>query len=187
MAELTLTQIYFLQDQGIPMSQLFDATGMKKSEYKQIMKDLGMVVAIGVTPCNAAGHTLRTRHGHCVQCDCGTRNLAFLKRYDETGLVYVARSESIKLTKIGTARDDAAQREYSLNRSGYGGGSDWKIYFVQQCDKAGRVEFNVHKSLMPHNVSRSYWKQDMLVDCAELFNCEVELAIKTIEQFISQR
>ena len=70
MTKLTDSQTKFLGTQGIPLSQVFDATGMKSSEYKQIMKDIGMVVAIGVTPCDASGHTLRTRHcSELFDCD----------------------------------------------------------------------------------------------------------------------
>jgi len=31
-------------------------------------RDLGLWVAYGVAPCDAEGHTLRTRNGHCLQC-----------------------------------------------------------------------------------------------------------------------
>jgi len=183
MTKPTQSQINFLNQQKIPLYQLFDATGLKFTEYKQIMKDLGMVVAVGVTPCNEAGHTLRDRHGHCVQC--GTHNFAFRRRHYDSGVIYLARSESLQLSKVGTTKD-ASGREKSLNRFGYGGSCDWKIQYSKQCDEAGRVEFNVHQALKNHNVSKSYWKQGRLIDCAELFNCGVELAIETIENIISQ-
>lgn len=184
MAKLTLPQACFLIHHKIPLSQVFDATGMKQKEYREVMKDLGMVIAIGLNPCTAREkHTLKDKYGKCVQC--GTHNLAFQKRYNELGFIYVARSEGIGLVKIGTAKD-TAQREYSLNNFGYGGGSDWKIHFTKQCNKYGRIEFEAHQTLMPHNVHRSYWKQNSLVDCNELFDCEVELAIQTIEKVISQ-
>jgi hypothetical protein len=183
MTKLTDNQTKFLKTQGIPLSRVFDATGMKPSEYKPIMKDLGMDVAIGVTPCKEVGHTLRIRGGHCLQC--GTHNLAFLRRYSDEATIYAATSTILKLTKIGTAKD-ASKREYSLNNSRYGDSNDWKIQFTQQCPKAGRIEFEVHQALMPFNVSRSYWKQGNLVDCEELFDCNVELAIATIKQTISK-
>lgn len=183
MTKLTLPQICFLIDQGIPMYQVFDATGIKTGDYKRIMKELGMAVAIGVTPCKKAGHTLRDSGGHCLQC--GTHNIAFRRRYHESGTLYVARSENLGLTKIGTAKV-VGKREYTLNNCGYGGSSDWKMQFTQHCDKVARVELEVHQILKNHNVSKSYWKQDNLVDCSEIFDCEVELAIKAIEQIISQ-
>ena len=182
MAELTPAQNCFLIHHKIPLSQVFDATGMKKKEYKEVMKELGMTIAIGLNPCKARErHTLKDKHGHCVQCK--PVNLAFQKRYNESGFIYIARSESLKLIKIGTAKD-TVKREYSLNNFGYGGCSDWKIMFTEQCNKHGRIEFEAHQALMPHNVRKSYWKQDNLVDCSELFDCEVELAILTIEKII---
>ena len=51
MAELTLAQNSFLIHHKIPLSQVFDATGMKKEEYKELMKELGMTIAIGVNHC----------------------------------------------------------------------------------------------------------------------------------------
>lgn len=184
MAKLTLPQICFLIHYKIPPSQVFDATGMKKKDYEEVMKDLGMTIAIGLNPCKARErHTLKDKYGHCVQC--GTHNFAFQKRYNELGFIYVARSESIKLTKIGTAKDPA-QREYSLNNSGYGGSIDWKIQFTKQCNKYGQIEFEAHQALKIYNVSREYYRQGNLVECSELFNCEVELAIKTIEDTILQ-
>ncbi len=103
------------------------------------MKDLGMTIAIGLNPCTARErHTLKDKYGHCIQC--GTHNLAFQKRFNESGFIYVAKSESLGLIKIGTAKD-IVQREYSLNNWGYGGCSDWKIKFNRQCNKHGRIEF----------------------------------------------
>jgi hypothetical protein len=184
MAELTFAQNCFLIHHKIPLSQVFDATGMKKKEYEEVMKELGMTIAIGVNPCRAIErHTLKDKHGHCVQCK--PVNFAFQKRYNESGYIYVARSESLGLTKIGTAKDPA-RREYSLNNFGYGGCSDWKIIFTRQCNKYGRIEFEAHQALMSHKVHKSYWKQDNWVDCSELFDCEVELAVKTIEDTILQ-
>ena len=146
------------------------------------MKDLGMTIAIGLNPCTARErHTLKDKYGHCVQCE--TNNFAFQKRYNELGFIYVASSESIGLVKIGTAKD-TAKREYSLNNVGYGGCNDWKIQFTQQYEKMGRIEFDVHQSLKTYSVSKEYWRQGNPVECSELFNCSVELAIKTIEDNI---
>src|SRR5260370_12836633 len=156
MAKPSGEELAFVKRHGIPLSQVFDATGMPNERYKKLMRELGMVVAIGVTPCALVRHTLRTRYGHCVQC--GTHNLAFLKRFDEAGDVYVARSKSSALTKIGTA-NDAAERARSLNNFGYGGSNDWNIKFVRRCDKAGRVEVIAHQALERFSASRAYEEQ----------------------------
>jgi hypothetical protein len=182
MTELTLDQILFLGEHGIPISSVFDATGMKRDEYRNAMKELGMIVAVGVNPCTAIErHTLKDKYGKCIQCK--PHNLSFQKRYHESEFIYVARSESTGLIKIGVAKD-TARREYSLNKIEYGRCNDWKIQFNQKCDKTARVEFDVHQSLQTYTVSRCYWRQGSLVHCSELFNCEVELAIKTIKDTI---
>lgn len=68
LAKLTKEQKAFLDRVGVPLSRVFDASGMRTAEYKQAMRDLGMWVAYGASPCEAEGHTLRSRTGHCVQC-----------------------------------------------------------------------------------------------------------------------
>ena len=182
MAKLSPDQLKFLVQHKIPLSQVFDGTDIPRHRHSKLMRGLGMVVAIGVAPCAAAGHTLRTRAGHCAQC--GTHNLAFLRRFDEKGDVYVAKSESSGLIKIGTAQD-ASERAESLNNFGYGGYYDWVIQFVQHCDRAGRVEFKVHKALAQHCVTRTYEKQGNVVNCNELFVCETTLAIATINEILA--
>ena len=149
MAKLTEDQRRFLEEQGVPLSRVFDATGLAQSEYRVIMRALGMQVAYGVAPCGAAGHRLRTSSGHCVQC--GPHNLAFLRRYSEPGEVYVAHSHSASLTKVGTALDSES-RVRRLNELGYGDVHDWELCASRYCANAGRVEFHVHRALSDYRV-----------------------------------
>jgi len=183
MAKFLKDQLEFLEYHGIPLSQVFDATGMSTNDYRRVMDELGMVVAIGVTPCAAAGHTLRTRGGHCAQCK--PANLAFVSRWDNAGDVYVATSESICLTKLGTAQN-AYVRADSLNFYAYGGSSDWEIRFTRYCETAGRVEFLAQQALKRHNVIREYIKQGSLITCQELFDCDTSLAISAIDTAIEK-
>ncbi|MBK7729871.1 MAG: GIY-YIG nuclease family protein [Gammaproteobacteria bacterium] len=174
MATLTADQHRFLEQQQIPVSRVFDATGMRTRDWKAMMHNLGFDVAYGVTPCSNGGHTLRTRYGHCVQC--GTHNLAFLRRYDAPGEVYVAASSQISLRKIGTSKN-ANERISFLNRESYGGASDWRLRHVITCNQAGRVEFVAQRKVQPYRKSRSYNKAGVLTACLELFDCPVEVAI----------
>src|SRR6202161_4571783 len=105
MATLTKEQLDFLYKHEVPLSRVGDATGMRTAEYQKCMKELDLWLAIGVRACKSAGHTLRTRAGHCAQCN--TANLAFLRRYEDKGTVYVAQSHAIALTKVGAASDVA--------------------------------------------------------------------------------
>ncbi len=171
-------QIEFFLRHQIPLSQVFDATGYSRSEYEAIMSELGMIVAIGVSPCARAGHTIRTRAGHCVQC--GTHNLAFLRRFDDAGYVYVASSESLRLVKVGTT-SDADARLSTLNYFGYGGTYDWAMQFVRHCPRAGRIEFLAQQELWRYVVWRDYEKQGESVRCQELFSCTARVAISAVK------
>lgn len=173
MSELNHEQLEFFNHHKIPLSQVFDATGLRHKQYKTIMHQLGMIVAFGVTPCKKAGHTLRDKNGHCIQC--GTHNLSFIRRFDKAGTVYVATSNNGGLTKIGTTQD-IEERVNSLNAHEYGGCSDWEIQFSIYCEKAGRVELLAQQELSEYRISGSYEKQGKFVDCHELFDCFVNEA-----------
>lgn len=179
MAQLTKEQIDFLKSQGVPLSKVFDATGMGLSKYGAAMKELGMVVAYGVTPCKKAGHRLKTRSGHCVQCK--TANLAFQARFDDPGEVYVALSAKQNILKVGTSTDRYTRVE-RINAYGYGGASDWVIRFHKQYPKAGRVEYEAHTVLDSFRVARTYNKDGFMVECRELFQCDLSTAIAAVEQ-----
>ena len=174
MVSLTSKQLAFLDSQGVPVSRVFDASGMSRAKYQTVMKELGKDIAIGVTPCRKAGHTMRMRAGHCVQC--GTHNLAFQQRYEKSNTLYVASSASSNILKIGVT-NDARKREDNLNTSGYGGISDWKMVFHFECDRAGRMEHRVQDALAGYRVSKTYEKEGNLVDCQELFSCSIAAAI----------
>lgn len=173
MARPTPEQRRFLRDHSIPMSRLFDASGLSRRQYQPQMVELEMLVAIGVAPCREAGHTLRTPAGHCAQCNPHT--LAFLRRHYEVGDVYVAFSAIESLVKIGTAKS-AVARLRTLNGLGYGGVRDWQLCSYVSCDRAGQVEFKAHCALDSYRVQKSYIKEGRTVECQELFGCTVDVA-----------
>lgn len=179
MTRPTDEQLHFFLRHQIPLSQVFDASGYRTSEYKSIMRELGMMVAIGVSPCARGGHTIRTRAGHCAQC--GTHNLAFLRRFDDAGYVYVAYSKHLKLVKIGTTSNPTA-RLTTLNYFGYGGTHDWDMLFNNYYPKAGRIEFLIQQNLSTYRVWNEYVKQGEPVRCQELFRCTPKIAIAAIEK-----
>lgn len=49
----------FLIKYNIPESKIFDATGFSTWKYREIMKEKGYLVAIGVIPCARKNHRLR--------------------------------------------------------------------------------------------------------------------------------
>jgi len=183
MATLSKNQKSFLIDQNIPLSVLFDATGMGPKQYGPIMKDLGKKFAIGVSPCRKAEHTLRTRNGACMQCN--TAAYTFLSRYDELGGIYIAGSRKGKIIKVGFS-NDTSKREKTLNDNGYGGFNDWRILYSVECQDGGRVEFLIHKELEHYNTPRQYIRGNHTVDCLELFQCGYGTAIDGFERVLGR-
>ena len=178
MTILTLEQRLFLEQQKIPMSRVFNASGMSKSRYQQEMGELGMAIAYGVSPCRDAGHTLRTRPGHCAQCN--TARIAFVMRWDDQAEIYVAFSARMELTKIGVATNHQNRVE-TLNSHGYGGANDWSMVFHCQTSNAGKLEFMAHQSLNQHRVTRSYFRTGSTINCQELFDCTAAVAVEAVK------
>lgn len=157
------------------MSRVFDAEGLPSAWWKEIMSSQRLWVAYGTTPCRAAGHRLRTRKGHCVQCNPAA--LAFLRRHDLEGTVYVAYSRKLRLVKVGCA-ECIAQREASLNADGYAGTSDWEIRYHAESDRAGKLEAKVHDILREHRYGVQYFRlqTESYVWANELFRCRLAKA-----------
>ncbi|WP_083916915.1 GIY-YIG nuclease family protein [Thioalkalivibrio sp. ALJ24] len=179
MRNLRDSQKRFLVDQNIPLSSVLDATGIPRKVYQPMMKELGKEVAIGVTPCRVYGHEMRTRHGHCVQCN--TQAIAFMRRFHESAYVYILESQSESLVKVGTT-GNLRERVDQLNYYGYGGCSDWRLFSYKFCEFAARVENRVHKKLSGYLVDRSYFKDGFIVDCQEIFDCNPARASKALHQ-----
>ncbi|WP_109156469.1 MULTISPECIES: GIY-YIG nuclease family protein [unclassified Azospirillum] len=168
MGQLTNEQRRFLLDQKIPLSMVFDATGMKRSEYKEAMKSLNKHFAFGVSPCEKGGHTLRSRAGNCIQCD--TANIAFQKRSYKDGHVYLAGSPSKKTLKVGVT-SDMEPRIKILNHYRYGDANDWEYLISAKTEKAGDVEFSIHAALVDYSVEGHYYREGKKTQCYELFSC----------------
>ena len=181
MATLTTEQRVFLKSQKIPFSELFDASGMRKADYQAAMDEEGKHFAYGVTPCNAAGHTLRTKAGHCIQCD--TAKVAFALRSSKRATVYIAGSISQKLIKVGSTVDHSI-RVRTLNDNRYGDAIDWEMLVVCTVPSAGKIEFLMHEKLEPHNVGGYYVKSGRRQACYELFNCGYGAAIKALKEVL---
>ena len=177
MSALTKAQLGFLSHHEIPLSRVFDASSLSRSEYQSAMKALGMVVAYGVSPCKSGGHTLRTRAGHCAQCN--TAVLAYQLRNDAAGYVYVAYSAATKLVKVGTSGTPDDRMAY-LNWFGYGGASDWRVHQSVWCERSGQIEFSVHGTLSRYRVLRHYKISSGISECYELFSCAKSVAVKAL-------
>ena len=157
--------------------------GYPQSYYRSVMKENGYVVATGVSKCREGHDSLRTRSGHCAMCN--PASLSFQKRHTNIGDLYVMRSRSTKLIKVGVA-DSAYDRVISLNKQGYGDIKDWELAHVVRVTKAGYAEEFIHARLLFHAEERYFYKGGTMVLAREIFSCSVQDAIKEINSLINQ-
>lgn len=173
-------RIDFLVQHDIPISRVMNANGVSVRSLRSFMSAHGIWLAFNVTPCQAAGHTLRTRAGHCAQCN--PASIAFLRRHDEAGEVYIAYSRRLRLVKIGTAKNHEARCK-SLNDDCYGGTSDWSMRWYLSSNRAGRVEARAQHHLRTKGVTRAYvrFQLNELVRTSELFRCSLREAFEAVQ------
>jgi hypothetical protein len=181
MAKLTQEQIDFLEAVGVSLDQTFNATGLPKRIYSEIMKRDDLTVAYGVTACLNGGHKLRTRSGHCIQCN--TANLRFQERHNESGFLYLAECEDAEILKIGVAQN-IVSRQSSLRQQGYGGFTEWKIVFSQWIENSGEVEKSIHREIARFRIMAEYHKEGRMQFAYELFEISKKAALDVIRKNI---
>ena len=179
MADLTSDQIRFLKEQNILPKYVFDAQGFSQSEYRVIMKELNKLIAYNVTPCRQEGHTLRTRTGHCCQCD--TAKIEFLRRNDSSGIVYIAGSLIGQVIKIGFSKAVEVRAE-SLNRTKYAYFNDWKILYALKSMDAGRIETKSNSLLHDYAYLLDYEHDGHWQDSYETYHCSYSKAKEFVEK-----
>lgn len=177
MAHLSPEQLLFLRVHGIPLSSMFDATGMRTSDYQRAMKEEGKSFAYGVTPCNKALHRLRTRAGHCIQCDHA--KIAYMLRHDAKSTIYIAGSARGRIIKVGCSNDVHVRRQL-LNSYSYGGQFDWRILATATTARAGRVECDAHARLWRFHAHGEYVQGGKRRTCYELFQCDFDDAAEAV-------
>lgn len=187
-----MTELHFTEEEfelilkfEIEDYEIFDASGMKKKEWKEAIQGTDYKVIANVSPCRDHGHKLRTRAGHCAVCN--PRNLQHQERYYDSGEIYLAFSESRRLIKIGITKS-IYKRIDSLNAQNYSGVNDWAIIFSKHLESgAYRIESEVHALLKPHKVDLSFSRSfDSFETSREVFDCDLRLGIDTIEQTIKK-
>ncbi len=169
---LTPSELNFLSRQGLGPNDVMDVRGMNQWLWFRRIEEENKTIALG-SPCRTAGHRLRSRRGHCVQCH--TEKLSFVARYSADQYVYIAGSRSAKIIKIGTCRD-CAQREKQLRAERYGGARDWRIVYSVEVRNAGAVEYTARSRLSRYVVGRDYWKNNSRQTAIELLRCSFSQA-----------
>jgi hypothetical protein len=165
MAELTEHELRFVYAQHIDESAVMDCSRMRSHGYKWHMEQEGYLWCIAPKSCYA-GHRLRSRAGHCIQCD--TARIAFVKRHHDTAYIYIAGSLESKVVKIGNAIWPE-RRVAALNTRYYGGITDWVILYHAKFEEAGKIEFAAHGRLFGCRQGSR-----------EIFRCNYEIARKAL-------
>lgn len=176
---LSEEQIRFLLSQNIPISHTFDASGYSKKDYSEIMKQEDLLVAYNTTPCKSFSHTLRSRHGHCIQCN--TQALAFIRRYSENGIVYLLHSNAINKCKVGTCKN-INERLRTLNSQRYGNANDWRLIEEFETENAARIEYNISKAIEKYRFETQYLRTGATIKCQEIYDCTIEIIKEVIKK-----
>ncbi|HRQ31145.1 MAG TPA: hypothetical protein PLU49_13775 [Saprospiraceae bacterium] len=170
---LSKDQIEFLALYDIPLDKVFDARGLSKSEYESEMKKSGKQFAYNVTPCEKYGHKLRSRSGHCIQCNPSV--IDFIMRHDSNGIVYIAGSKKGQIIKAGYTKAISI-RDESLNRTKYASFNDWKILFTLKSLTAGKIESELKSVLLPYKRVFYYEHVDHQQKSDETYSCSYSKA-----------
>jgi len=181
---LRIEEIEFCENNDIECWQIFDADGLKKSEWREEIEfDKDYRLVGNTSPCKNYGHTLRTRSGHCVICN----PISYRKQvnYHKSGTIYISYSDELGLVKIGSSDSENADRRIqSLNSTGYAGAHDWVLERSYSMHDTGVAETKLHNELKFYQKFITYTRKDNYdVETAqEIFDIEVEDAITIVEE-----
>lgn len=176
---LNTKEINFLSLHGLSSDDVYDGRNETRASYRINAKQMGKTVILGNT-CNAAGHRLKTRAGHCVQCD--PAKLAYEKRHYNSGFVYLAESKQAGLIKVGVTQNIKTRND-SLNSTMYAGEIDWRIIHSENVQDSGKIEKNIQRKLKRYSVSgRLYEKNGKMQEATEVFKTQRAIAIDAFNE-----
>lgn len=178
--ELTRSELVFLASQGLGPEDVFDARWMSQPHWFREIKEAGKTIALG-SACRKAGHRLRSRKGHCAQCD--TKVLAYAGRYDLEQHIYIAGSLSARLVKIGVCKN-LLQRERQICSERHGNATDWEVIYAVHIARSGEIEERVLHRLARYSVDEHYWKNGGFQKSIELRRCSISEAVKALNEEI---
>lgn len=173
---LTHEEAAFLAKHGYSANDVYDGRGQRQADRMNAASAAEKRIVLG-NPCEKAGHRLRTRSGHCCQCD--PKKLAYQDRHRAHQYVYIAGSKAGNLLKIGTA-SDIERRKYTLVNAVYGGFKDWEMIFYMKIREAGKVEGEAQRSLSQYQVIRTYMKDGKHQEAKELLQTSFANALNAI-------
>jgi len=178
MSDLTNDERVFLKKHNIPFDLLHNSKDQRAKDYKLLMKESGKLFAYNTFPCKSFGHKLRSRSGHCIQCN--TAMIAYQLRHYSAGMVYIAGSKKLKSIKIGFTRDISI-RSISLNTNWYAGVNDWELLYAIESDSAGIIESEVNNKIRAYAHSYDYNHDGNWHNTKETFKCSYAIALNLFE------
>lgn len=177
--KLTQDQLDFLSHHRIDLSEVLDATGMRTTDYRTLMRDENYKVAIGVTLCKL-GHAMRTSGVHCAQCYPG--NLGHKNNHRQSNFIYLFASRHAGLVKIGICKD-VKQRLAEMNRKSIANANDWRQLLAKDVGtEAGPVETEAHRRLKPYRTDNVFTHGLNMQQSREHFSCTPEEALKVLKE-----
>jgi hypothetical protein len=173
---LNESELAFLRYYGFAPDDVHDGRMQRKDVWQRIATAENKPLVLG-TKCRQARHRLRTRAGHCAQCD--PKKLAFQARHTADQYVYIAGSREAGLIKIGTC-SNLAQREHQVRSEKYGGAGDWVFIFTVEMRNAGDIEGRTQRRLGEYAITRPYWKDGIEQQATELLQCSFTRAMNML-------
>lgn len=162
---------------------VYDGRGQSQWARRAGAKAAGKKLILSSVRCRGAGHRLRTRSHHCVQCNIA--NLGFQERYNSPGYVYIAGSKSGRVIKLGTA-SDITQRENQLKKERHAGFADWEVLFFIEVNEAGRIEYDASRRVVGTRIYKEYFKDGMSQTAIEIIECSFAAALKAITEVVGR-
>jgi hypothetical protein len=174
-------EIRFLARHGFGPEDVYDGRHESKTSREAAAKSAGkdLVLVRRSAACRAAGHRIKTRAGHCFQCD--PLKIVYLRRHSSPGYVYVAGSLSRRVIKIGTA-SDIPQRARQLRAERYAGFADWVVLFSIEASEAGKVEHDASARVEGRRVFSPYFKDGVEQTAIEVLECSFSAAAKAVKE-----
>ncbi|MBR0705400.1 GIY-YIG nuclease family protein [Bradyrhizobium liaoningense] len=167
-------ELYFLAHHLIAKDEVHDGRWQTKSRREWEAKEAGKAFILTSAPCRAQGHRLRTRAGHCIQCD--PKKIAYIRRETQAGYVYIAGSLEGRVIKIGTT-EDIDRRANRLIVESYGGFSDWRVLLCAWVSNAGRTEREILSRIPGERTAGVYFKDGQAQTAVEMIRCSFSSAL----------
>ena len=185
---LTKEEKQFIKQHGLALSEIYDARGLTSTIYHARAKELGCLWVINSC---YKGHRLKTRSGHCIECD--PRRIVYQRRYSESGILYIAVAGNhckvgITENNYNDSYESIYHRSVTLNMDdGYGNITGWKIVKYWEVKNAGRIENEVHQLLAKYKEDEvEYWYSGEWRIAKELFKCSQKAAETAVKKVIDE-